>query len=65
MSTAQHVYAENVLGMKRISVDLSAAPVTLVAGHNASGKSSLAESIRIAYGLGGDRTARKHRLGER
>lgn len=54
-----HIEAQNVLGIAAVSVALST-PVTLFAGPNGNGKSSLAEAIRMA--LGGDIEARGVKL---
>ena len=50
-----HIEAQNVMGISAVSVALST-PVTLFAGANGQGKSSLAEAVRMA--LGGDVKAR-------
>ncbi len=50
-----HIDAQNVMGISAVSVALST-PVTLFAGPNGQGKSSLAEAVRMA--LGGDVKAR-------
>lgn len=42
-----HIHVENFLGVQRASVEL-AAPVTIFAGQNAAGKSSLRDAIALA-----------------
>lgn len=53
-----HINAENVLGIKHAAVTLSTA-VSLFAGGNGNGKSSLAEAVRMAFlGASGTRGAK-------
>lgn len=47
----EHIHIENFQGIRALDLELPT-PITLVAGHNGAGKSSLAEAIRLA--LGGD-----------
>ena len=53
---------ENVLGVRRVDLALHT-PVTLVAGGNAAGKSSLIEAVRMALGDDPQRVALKKEYG--
>ena len=53
----EHIYIENFQGLRSASLDL-ATPITLVAGFNGAGKSSLREAIGFAMG-GSGRVAHK------
>ena len=53
-----HIRAVNVVGARRVDVDLST-PITLFAGENGAGKSSLAEAVRMALAGEVERVALK------
>ena len=48
----EHIFVENFQGLRSASLDL-ATPITLVAGFNGAGKSSLREAIGFALGGSG------------
>ena len=41
------LHIQNFLGIRSLEVDLET-PVTLIAGHNGAGKSSVADALRLA-----------------